>query len=268
MAKAKGFFTDTTICIGCKACQVACQQWNQIPSNSSFQLTGFSYDNTGTLDAYNWRHVKFIEQFPDTREPGAGRWLMMSDCCKHCVQAACLEVCPTNAIIRTEFDSVYIQQDVCNGCRNCVAACPFGVVQLDGRTGTAKKCTLCYDRLQNGLVPACAQACPTGSILFGDLDQLLPHARDRVAQLQSQGRTQARLYGDSADIVGGLNVFYLIEDAPEKYGLPARPRLATTNLWPSSFASMAAAALVALGALINFRNRREVAAYRAEHGEQ
>ncbi len=256
MANAKGFFTDTTVCIGCKACQVACHQWNQLPTNSAFTLTGNSYDNTLTLDAYNWRHVKFIEQFPDTRAADAGRWLMMSDCCKHCVQAGCLEVCPTGAIIRTEYDTVYIQQDVCNGCRNCVAGCPFGVVAMDKASGTAKKCTLCYDRLQNGLTPACAQACPTGSILFGDVQDLLTRARARVDQLHNQGRTAAYLYGDSADIVGGLNVFYLLEDKPEVYGLPSDPKLPSRNLWPSSGLSIVAAAIVALGAFLNFRSRR------------
>src|SRR6266850_1687891 len=162
-----GFFTDTSICIGCKACEVACKEWNQLEGNKP-ELLLDSFDNTGQLDAQNWRHVEFIEQIPDnngvvmTPTPIAGgqAWLMMSDVCKHCQNASCLEVCPTNAIVRTEFDSVLIQQDVCNGCRDCISACPYGVIGFNEKTGTAHKCTLCYDRLQNGMQPACAKASP------------------------------------------------------------------------------------------------------------
>src|ERR1700704_1096565 len=168
-----GFFTDTSICIGCKACEVACKEWNQLEGNAP-QFLADSYDNTGQLDDQNWRHVKFIDDVPaQSVDAGDGRaWLMMSDVCKHCKHASCMEVCPTGAIIRTEFDSVFIQQDVCNGCRACVSACPFGVVDI-GDDGKAHKCTLCYDRLQHGLEPACAQACPTDSIRFGEVSELM-----------------------------------------------------------------------------------------------
>ena len=159
-----GFFTDATICIGCKACEVACKEWNGVPDDG-YHWTGESYDNTGSLGASTWRHVKFVEQFAPDRADG--RWLLMSDVCKHCVRAGCLEVCPTGAIIRTEFDTVVIQSDVCNGCRDCIAACPFGVIEVNPVSGTAQKCTLCYDRLQGGLEPACSKACPTDSIVFG-----------------------------------------------------------------------------------------------------
>ncbi len=169
---AKGFFTDTTVCIGCKACEVACHGWNQLPSNGggASKLSGRSYDNTVRLDGINWRHVHFIEQFPPDRK--GGRWLLMSDVCKHCVRAGCLEVCPTGAIIRTQFDTVVIQEDVCNGCRNCLAACPFGVIDVNPVTNTAQKCTLCYDRIRNNLTPACAKACPTASIQYGSIREL------------------------------------------------------------------------------------------------
>ena len=165
--KPLGFFTDTSICIGCKACEVACKEWNQLEGNAP-KFTADSFDNTGQLDAQNWRHVQFVEQVPDntglipTPTPIAGgqAWLMMSDVCKHCKEASCLEVCPTNAIMRTEFDTVFIQSDVCNGCRNCISACPYGVIGFDEQKGVAQKCTLCYDRLQIGMQPACAKACP------------------------------------------------------------------------------------------------------------
>jgi formate dehydrogenase iron-sulfur subunit len=253
MARAMGFYTDTTVCIGCKACQVACHEWNQIPTKSDYKLLGTSYDNTGALSAENWRHVKFIEQFSDDRKDG--RWLMMSDTCKHCVQAPCLDVCPTGALIRTEFDTVVIQQDVCNGCRDCIAACPFGVVQFSENTGTVHKCTLCYDRTSAGLVPACAQACPTASIQYGVIDDLMERAKGRVATLQAKGETRARIYGDK-DILGGLNSFYLLVDEPEVYGLPRSPKLATRNVLPSSLLGVGSAVIVGLIGLLSFRKRR------------
>jgi formate dehydrogenase iron-sulfur subunit len=262
---AKGFYTDTTVCIGCKACQVACHSWNDLPAEEGGkrELTGDSYDNTGALSALNWRHVKFIEQFPDDRQQDGhlkgSRWLMMSDVCKHCVQAPCLEVCPTGAIIRTEFDSVFIQQDTCNGCRACVSACPFGVVDM-GRDGKAHKCTLCYDRLQNGREPACAQACPTDSIRFGDVDELMTMADQRVAQLRAMG-VEAYVYGKE-DILGGLNAFYVLVDAPNVYGLPDKPELASANVGEGfAWSGVAAAALAVTGAAA-FRKHRmdEIAA--------
>src|SRR5712691_1525878 len=211
MPEPMGFFTDTTVCIGCKACEVACKEWNQLPAENGGirELSGDSYDNTRRLDGIHWRHVRFIEQF---KGPYDGRWLMMSDVCKHCVQAGCLEVCPTGAIIRTEFDTVVIQSDVCNGCRDCIAACPFGVIDINPVSGTAQKCTLCYDRLRGGMQPACSQACPTTSIMFGPIAALRKTAEARVAQLQKAGETGAYLYGDDEKILGGLNSFYLLVD--------------------------------------------------------
>ncbi len=255
MAEAMGFYTDTTVCIGCKACQVACKEWNQLPAIGGGKnvLSGNSYDNTGRLDGENWRHVKFIEQFnPDRSE---ARWLMMSDVCKHCVQAGCLEVCPTGAIMRTEFDTVVIQQDVCNGCRYCIAACPFDVIGMNGATNTAQKCTLCYDRLQAGMQPACAQACPTASIQFGSISDLRQRADARVQTLQRAGESRAYIYGKE-DILGGLNSFYLLVDKPEVYGLPAAPKLPTRNLMPSSLLSIGTAAVVGFMGLISFRKKR------------
>jgi formate dehydrogenase iron-sulfur subunit len=264
-----GFYTDTSVCIGCKACQVACHQWNDLPADLAEQptennpgraraLTGDSYDNTGSLTANNWRHVKFIEQFNAERTETA--WLMMSDVCKHCVNAPCLEVCPTGAIIRTEFDTVYIQEPVCNGCRDCVAACPFGVIHMSGVAnvgkGTAKKCTLCYDRLQHNMVPACAQACPTESIQFGPIDELQKRASARLQQLQSEGFTKAQLYGADDKILGGLNSFYLLMDQPEVYGLPSNPKLPSRSVLLSSLLSVGSAIAVGLAALFSFRVRR------------
>jgi len=253
-----GFFTDTSVCIGCKACEVACKEWNQLQGNEATFLAD-SFDNTGQLDAQNWRHVKFVEHVPDqSATPGNGTaWLMMSDVCKHCNQASCMEVCPTGAIVRTEFNTVFIQQDVCNGCRNCISACPYGVIGMNQQTGTAHKCTLCYDRLQGGLEPACAKACPTQSIQFGPLSELQQAADVRLATLHSQGATQAQLYGRDETVYGGLNAFFLLMDKPETYGLPSAPnaKLPSRNNIGGYAGAVLTAALAVVGGLIAFRRR-------------
>lgn len=313
----KGFFTDTSICIGCKACEVACKEWNHVPADTSGEMSGSSYDNTGELGADTWRHVAFVEQDrerieeardsgrklvslgipsigppseqraapgeadttpPDTEE---FRWLMSSDVCKHCTNAGCLDVCPTGALFRTEHGSVVVQDDICNGCGTCVAGCPFGVIERrsDGiaqtktdrgsgpaeqakeakeaktppaqeptpNVGIAQKCTLCYDRMQHDETPACAQACPTESIKYGDHEDMVATARERVTELHAQGQTEARLYGaNEADGVGGTGSVFLLLDEPEVYGLPPDPRVPTADL-PQMFrrAGFAAAGMLA-----------------------
>jgi formate dehydrogenase iron-sulfur subunit len=267
-----GFFTDTSVCIGCKACEVACKEWNAIPEDG-ISLTGMSYDNTQALGASTWRHVAFIEQTRPAALPtapdhgdvdvfalaagdgaaaGTGdrnglRWLMSSDVCKHCTHAACLDVCPTGALVRTEFGTVVVQQDVCNGCGYCVPACPYGVIDQRKDDGRVFKCTMCYDRLGVGLEPACAKACPTDSIQFGPLDQLRERAAARVEQLHRQGVPEARLYGhDPEDGVGGDGAFFLLLDEPEVYGLPPDPVVTTRDL-PEMWRQAAFAALGLLG---------------------
>jgi formate dehydrogenase iron-sulfur subunit len=252
----KGFFTDTTLCIGCKACEVACKQWNQLPDDG-FRFTGMSYDNTGALGAASWRHVAFVERVT-ADESGARQmtWLMMSDVCKHCVRAGCLEVCPTGAILRTAHGSVYLQPDVCNGCGYCVVGCPFGVVDRRPDDGRAFKCTLCYDRLEGGLEPACAKACPTDSIVFGEIERLKEQARRRVDALHERGVDGAYLYGeDERSLSGteGLRAFFLLIAEPEAYNLPPDP-IVPTKLAAAGWRSMAVAglgmALVAVGAAL------------------
>jgi formate dehydrogenase iron-sulfur subunit len=229
---ATGFYTDTTVCIGCKACEVACKQWNQLPSDG-FQWSGNSYDNTTELSATTWRHVKFVEQFAaespasnDVVSPESpfSRWLMMSDHCKHCLAAPCHQACPTGAIIQNEFENVYIQADICNGCSSCIAACPFGVITRSEMGGHSHKCTLCYDRQRDGLEPACAKACPTQSIHFGPVEELREQARKRVEDLHERGLAQAYLYGDvPTDTYSEMHSFYLLVDRPSVYGLPDVP---------------------------------------------
>jgi len=250
-----GFFTDTTLCIGCKACEVACKEWNLLPADH-IGLTGHSYDNTSELSATTWRHVSFIEQVDGATvmQPFQSNWLMMSDVCKHCARAGCLEACPTGALFRTEFGTVVVQQDICNGCGYCVPACPFGVVELDHDDGKAHKCTLCYDRLKGGLEPACAKACPTNSIQFAPLGELHARAKERVQDLKQQGVAQAYLYGvegeagsaGSTGAIGDLHAFFLLTDRPEAYNLPAAPTLPSTRVRPGMLGGLATVAAFAV----------------------
>jgi formate dehydrogenase iron-sulfur subunit len=259
--KPYGFFTDTSVCIGCKACEVACKEWNQLPENEDeLGFLGQSLDNTGELNGSNWRHVQFIDNVPDqTIAEGNGKaFLLMSDVCKHCKHASCLEVCPTGAIIRTEFDTVFIQEDVCNGCRDCIAACPYDVIDMDEERDVARKCTLCYDRLQGGMEPACAKACPTDSIQFGPLDELRETAKKREAKLHAQGIKEANLYGHDDKVYGGLNAFFLLMDKPEAYKLPnaANAVLPSRNNIGGYLGAAVTAVLGVLGTVIALRERR------------
>jgi len=266
-----GFFTDTSVCIGCKACEVACKEWNVIPQDGQ-EWTGKSYDNTGELGANTWRHVAFIEQEKPLHTSSDGttglRWLMESDVCKHCTHAGCLDVCPTGSLFRTEFGTVVVQEDICNGCGYCVPACPFGVIEkrhLPATPGTLPaflgkkedgrvwKCTLCYDRLRGGHEPACAKACPTKSIQFGPVEELRERADDRLAKLHAQDWNGAQLYlRDPDDGVGGAGAFFLLLDDPEVYGFPPDPIVPTAKLGEMWVNMATAAAVLAVGIVGSF----------------
>jgi len=284
-----GFFTDTTVCIGCKACEVACKQWNDLPADGFRFERGGSYDHTGELSASTWRHVRFVELLEPApalreeaeralRENGGGNlpalpatgavdveaavarmdeWVFMSDVCKHCTNAGCLDACPTGALIRTEFETVVLQADVCNGCGYCVPACPFGVVDRDHDDGRAAKCTLCYDRLEDGLEPACAKSCPTDSIQFGPYDELVDVAERRVLELHRRGIAGAYLYGAGDDpdqeLAGGLGAFFLLTEPPERFGLPAQADSPIQeHVVPATIAAVGAGLLGAAGAAAAF----------------
>jgi formate dehydrogenase iron-sulfur subunit len=266
-----GFFTDTSICIGCKACEVACKEWNLLPADDPLDLTGMSVDNTIGLGDRSWRHVAFVEQrvpvrdspqvdlgMPQPGPPGGAReeqdgtevrWLMSSDVCKHCTHAACLDVCPTGALMRTEYGTVLVQDDICNGCGYCIPACPYGVLDQRPNDGGAFKCTMCQDRLGSGKSPACASACPTDSIQFGPLEELRERAAQRVEQLHEAGVPEARLYGHNPDDgVGGDGAFFLLLDEPEVYGFPPDPVVTTRDL-PAMWKHAAGTALATAGVI-------------------
>ena len=243
------FLTDSTICIGCKACEVACKEWNDLEADG-MAMTGFSYDNTMALGHSTWRHVKFVEGIPEPglggNDPGKMSWEFSSDVCKHCEVAGCLEACPTGALVRTEFGGVYLQPDICNGCAYCVVSCPFGVVQKNEDDGRAFKCTFCTDRQKVGLEPACAKACPTESIKFGKLEDLRPAAKKRLTALHDRGMTDAVIYDPTDTSVKGIHSIFLIRGEPETYNLPPRPEVPTIYLkdgWTS--AAVEALAMVA-----------------------
>jgi formate dehydrogenase iron-sulfur subunit len=240
------FLTDASLCIGCKACEVACKEWNELP-HDGFSWSGNSYDNTRALGASTWRHVLFLEQKQSMGSQLAGitepfRWQFLSDVCKHCANAGCLEACPTGSIVRTEVGSVFVQPDICNGCGYCVVSCPLGVIEKRPEDGRAFKCTFCYDRQKAGLIPACAKACPTQSIQFGDLEVLRQRGKKRVQDLQERGYSDARIYDPQETSVGGIHAFFVILGEPEAYNLPPAPEVPTAYLksaWTSAFISAA-----------------------------
>jgi formate dehydrogenase iron-sulfur subunit len=264
VGKTTAFMTDSTLCIGCKACEVACKEWNGI-ADDGFNWSGFSYDNTGAVGHSTWRHVKFVEGDP---QPGIGgnagesfSWEFSSDVCKHCEVAGCLEACPTGAITRMEFGAVYVQPDVCNGCSYCVVACPFGVVQKNPDDGRAFKCTFCSDRQRVGLVPACAKACPTESIKFGEINELRTLAQERLQELKERGIEDATLYDPQDTSVGGIHAFFLVRGDPRSYNLPPKPEVPTIYLKDGWRAAGLASGMLILGGFVAFlstpsRNRK------------
>ncbi len=254
------FLTDSTLCIGCKACEVACKEWNDL-GDDGLNWTGFSYDNTSAVGHSTWRHVKFVEHPPQLghggNSPDVASWTFSSDVCKHCENAGCLEACPTGSIVRTEFGGVYVQPDICNGCSYCVIACPFGVVQRNKEDGRAFKCTFCYDRQKVGLTPACAHACPTESIKFGELDELRAEAARRLETLHAEGMEDATLYDPIDTSVGGIHAFFITRGDPRQYNLPPQPEIPTIYAEKGWKSAAIGAGVLAVGTLLAFLGGRQ-----------
>lgn len=255
------FLTDSTLCIGCKACEVACKEWNGIEADG-YNLSGFSYDNTVALGHSTWRHVKFVEDTPIAglggNSPAHTSWEFSSDVCKHCEVAGCLEACPTGALVRTEFGGVFLQPDICNGCAYCVVSCPFGVVQKNEEDGRAFKCTFCTDRQKAGLEPACAKACPTQSIQFGGLGAMTKKASERLDVLHERGMTDATIYNPSHTSVNGIHALFLLRGEPGTYNLPPNPEVPTIYLragWKSAARDGLLLLAGVAGAFLAGRNR-------------
>ena len=260
MSTTTAFLTDSTLCIGCKACEVACKEWNDL-GEDGLNWTGFSYDNTGAVGHSTWRHVKFVEHPPQIghggNSPDIASWTFSSDVCKHCENAGCLEACPTGSIVRTEFGGVYVQPDICNGCSYCVVACPFGVVQRNKEDGRAFKCTFCYDLQKVGLTPACAHACPTESIKFGKLDDLRAEAARRLEKLHEEGMEDATLYDPTDTSVGGIHAFFITRGDPKQYNLPPQPEIPTIYANRGWKSAAIGAGVLAVGTLLAFLGGRQ-----------
>ncbi len=259
MSNVTAFLTDSTLCIGCKACEVACKEWNQVDADG-YDWSGFSYDNTGHLGHSTWRHVSFVEHPPEAGTGGnngdLASWTFESDVCKHCENAGCLEACPTGALTRTEFGGVYLQPDVCNGCSYCVVSCPFGVVQKNVKDGRAFKCTFCYDRQKEGLKPACAKACPTESIKFGPIEEMRIVAKERMAELESRGMEDVHYYDPTHTSVGGVHAAFIVRGDPRQYNLPPNPEIPTKYLTTGWTSSAIAAGILLAGSFFTFLGSR------------
>lgn len=245
---AKAMLVDVTKCMGCRACQIACKQWNEREAEKTENFG--SYENPPDLSAQTWTKIKFIEE----GEEDSLQWHFRRVICQHCSTAACEKVCPPKAISHQQSTAVVIDQDKCTGCKYCITACPFNVPRYNPETNTAMKCTLCIDRITNGLEPACARACPTDAVQWGERDVLITAAKDRISFLEKKGFTDLRLYGETE--LDGLGVMFLLAAPATTYGFPDKPEIPlSVGLWqnilkPLAIVGGAGAVLAALVSLL------------------
>lgn len=232
MPKAR--LIDVSKCMGCRACQVACKQWNELEATPTEQRG--TYENPPQLDANTWIKVEFRER--------PNEWLFRAHTCMHCTEAGCEQVCPTGAISHRD-EKVIIDQEWCIGCGYCVQACPFQVPHKDEILGTTRKCKFCFERTTADYMPACAKTCPPGAIQYGERSDLLQTAERRVRTLVSQyGYRAAQVYGEKE--LGGLHTLYVLTDRPSVFGLPEDPRVATTLAGPQWLSGVLTAGIIAV----------------------
>jgi formate dehydrogenase iron-sulfur subunit len=262
-------YIDTSICIGCKACEVACQEWNDLPVAKTEQVG--TYQTMPTMQANYWNLIQFREV---TTEQTGLEWLLRKDQCMHCDDPGCLAACPApGAIVQYQNGIVDVDPERCIGCKLCETGCPFDVPRYTAGNDKMAKCTLCVDRVQVGLEPACIKACPTGCLQFGDKASLVEMAQHRLGQLKADGFTQAVLYDPPG--VGGTSVITILKhgDHPEWYGLPKDPSVPTSaSLWkrvihPIGFIAMAAAVFGAIGHFMAFGPKKPNDTTRETGGE-
>ncbi len=242
---------DVTKCVNCWWCYAACKEYNELPETTKPDLT-----QPPALSSNVWTTLHPVMN--------SGKWTSRKKACNHCTDAACVEVCPTGALSYNEMGFVQYDKEKCSGCGYCVEFCPFGVPQMETNTITGvaimDKCTFCPDRVTNGEPPACAAACTTGAITYGQRADLIAEAKERVATLQ-QKNTDASLYG--VNELGGLHVMYVLDNSPAVYGLPADPEVPPTSIirdvlrWVGSGLAIAAVAGFGLNYLVaRLRTRR------------
>ena len=232
---------DVTKCIGCKACQSACQEWNDL--REEVGINEGSYQNPHDLTENSWTLMRFAEH----EQNGTLEWLIRKDGCMHCADPGCLKACPSpGAIIQYSNGIVDFQEEHCIGCGYCVAGCPFDVPRISKKDSKAYKCTLCSDRVSVGMEPACIKACPTQALVFGSKEDMIDHANDRIADLKERGFDQAGLYDPAG--VGGTHVMYVLHhaDQPQLYNdLPKEPTISpTVGLWKGVLKPLATAAML------------------------
>jgi formate dehydrogenase iron-sulfur subunit len=242
---------DISQCIGCKACQVACMEWNDLRGDVGSN-TGV-YDNPADLNEHTWTLIRFTEV---EHGPYDFEWLIRKDGCMHCGDPGCLKACPSpGAIVQLSNGIVDFQQDQCIGCGYCVTGCPFNIPRISQRDEKAYKCSMCSDRVTVGLEPVCVKTCPTGAIRFGSKDDMIHYANTRVVDLNRRGFTNAGLY--NPEKVGGTHVMYVLQhaDRPEAYGLPKDPEISPwVELWKGITKPLGlfALGLTAVGAFFHF----------------
>lgn len=257
--KKVAMLVDVSDCIGCKGCQIACKQWNQLTAETT-SFTG-SYQSHKSLTENTWTVINFTEMKPtNAKIDSPVQWNFQKHNCMHCAEAACEMSCPVNAISHRPNGIVHIDTKACIGCGYCEQVCPFDAVHVEKpagkvgfNTGKAGKCTLCVDRAEAGLNPACVQACPTDCIKFGERDALIAWGEERVKKLKERGFANANLYGKNE--LGGLNQLYVLAEKPSVYGLPENPRIpGTLQLWKSAVkpAGKAVLGAVAFGLVVNY----------------
>jgi len=209
MATRKAFLVDTTICTACRSCQVACKNWNELGVEPTTNRG--SYENPMDLSPTCYTKIKFVER----EKSGSLNWLFLKQQCLHCGEAACMKVCPApGALYRNAHGAVVFNPEKCTGCKYCITACPFDIPRYNAATNKISKCHLCYDRIENNLIPACAKACPTGAIKYGARETL-------IQQAKSDGK--ANIYGEKD--LDGLGCMFILKDAPSAYGLPDVPKI-------------------------------------------
>jgi formate dehydrogenase iron-sulfur subunit len=243
---------DISKCIGCKACQAACIEWNDL--RPPVGVNNGSYTNPDDLSPENFTLMRFDEW--ENTASGRLEWLIRKDGCMHCADPGCLKACPApGAIVQYTNGIVDFDHDKCIGCGYCVKGCPFNIPRISKTTEKAYKCTLCSDRIAVGQVPACAKACPTHAITFGTKEDRLKWADKRVADLKGRGFSEAGIYDPPG--VGGTHVFYVLpfNDKPSRYsGLPDNPRISpVVELWKgvTKYAGLAVLGLAAVGAAVH-----------------